>query len=205
MNGWFHGPPGSGHSLPMNTDADRVDPRQPLLVVVTGVQGTGKSTVAEAVGDMLGAAVLAHDWAMSALCPYPELQVALDAMEPPGHRVIGWSILESLARAQLLRGCSVVLDGVARAPEIARFRETAENLAARSVVIMTQCSDLGVHRSRIDGRQRVIPNWYEMDWEHVQATLAGWDPPEDVDLRLEAADRWEDNLTRLHDLLGLAD
>ena len=45
---------------------------------------------------MLGAVVLAHDWVMSALRPYPELQVALDAMEPPGHRVVGWSILESL-------------------------------------------------------------------------------------------------------------
>ena len=67
---------------------------------------------------------------------------------------------------------------------------------------MTQCSDLGVHRSRIDGRQRVIPNWYEIDWEHVRATLAGWEPPGDVDLRLEAADRWEDNLTRLRDFSG---
>jgi predicted kinase len=178
---------------------------QPLLVVITGVQGTGKSTVAEAAAGMLGAAVLAHDWAMSALRPYPELQAALDAMEPPGHRVVGWSILESLARAQLRRGCSVVLDGVARAPEIARLREAAEDLAARLVVIMTQCTDLGVHRSRIEKRQRVIPNWYELDWEHVQATRAGWEPPGDVDLRLEATDRWEDNRDRLSDLFELAD
>jgi predicted kinase len=177
---------------------------QPLLVVVTGVQGTGKSTVAEAAADMLGTAVLAHDWAMSALRPYPELQAALDAMEPPGHRVVGWSILECLARAQLRRGCSVVLDGVARAPEIVRCREIAEDLAARLVVIMTQCTDLDVHRSRIDGRRRVIPNWYELDWEHVQATLAVWESPEDVDLCLEATDLWEDNLSRLRGLFGLA-
>ena len=127
----------------MNTDSGRVESIQPLLVVVTGVQGTGKSVVAEAAANMLGAAVLAHDWVMSALRPYPEIQATLDAMEPPGHRVVGWSILDSLARAQLRRGYSVVLDGVARAPEIARCRESAEGLAARLVVIMTQCSDLG--------------------------------------------------------------
>jgi len=189
----------------MNTGTGRAEPIQPLLVVVTGVQGTGKSTVAEAVAEMLGAAVLAHDWAMSALRPYPEVQAALDAMEPPGHRVVGWSILDSLARAQLRRGCSVVLDGVARAVEVARCRASAQDLAASLVVIMTQCSDLGVHRSRIDGRQRVIPNWYELDWEHVQSTLAGWEPPEDVDLRLETTDPWEDNMTRLHCLFGLPD
>ena len=96
-------------------------------------------------------------------------------------------------------------DGVARAPEVARCRASAEEMAARVVVILTECSDLEVHRLRIDARQRVIPNWYELDWEHVQATLADWESPEDVDLRLEATDRWEYNLALLRDQFGLAD
>jgi predicted kinase len=177
---------------------------QPLLVVVTGIQGTGKSTVAEAVGDMLGAAVLGHDWAMSGLRPFSEVQAVLDTMEPSGHRVVGWSILNALARAQLRRGCSVVLDGVARVPEIARCRETAQEMTAQLAVIMTQCSDLEVLRSRIDGRQRHIPDWYELDWEHVQATLADWAPPEDIDLCLDTTDGWKSTLTRLHGLFGFA-
>jgi predicted kinase len=175
---------------------------RPILVVVTGVQGTGKSTVAEAVAQLLGASVLAHDWAMSALRPFPELQDALQAMEPPGHRVVGWSILSALARAQLRQGRSVVLDGVARAPEIARCRETAGDESARSVVIMNRCADPEVHRRRIEGRQRVIPNWYELDWSQVQTTLAGWQPPDDVDLSLEATDQWEENLVRLRVFFG---
>ncbi len=153
---------------------------------------------------MLGASVLAHDWAMSAFRPYPQLQAALDAMDPPGHQVVGWSILDSLARAQLRRGCSVVLDGVARSPEIQMCRDTAEDMSARLVLILTQCSHPEVHRSRIDGRQRVIPNWYDLDWEHVQATLSSWEPPDDCDLRVEATDRWEDNLSRLRELFGLS-
>jgi hypothetical protein len=64
---------------------------------------------------------------------------------------------------------------------------------------MNRCADLEVHRRRIEGRHRVIPNWYELDWSQVQTTLAGWQPPEDVDLLLEATDPWPENLVRLRD------
>jgi predicted kinase len=90
----------------------------PLLVVVTGLPGAGKSTVAHEAARRLGAAVLAHDWAMSGLSPYSEVQRALEAMEPPGHGVVGWSVLRALARSELRRGRSIVLDGVARPAEI---------------------------------------------------------------------------------------
>ena len=64
-----------------------------LLVLVTGLPGTGKSTMADVAAGELGAPALGHDWAMSGLRPYPELQHALDAMDPPGHRAVGWSLL----------------------------------------------------------------------------------------------------------------
>ena len=87
--------------------------REPSLVLVTGLPGTGKSTVAEAIAQRLDAAVLAHDWAMSGLRPFSELQVVLDDMGLRGHRTVGWSILNALARLQLRSGRSIVLDGVA--------------------------------------------------------------------------------------------
>src|SRR5580692_9628438 len=106
----------------------------PVLVLVTGLPGTGKSTVADAVAGLLGTAVLAHDWAMSGLRPYPELQAALDHMTPPGHRAVGWSILRALARAQLRQGSSVVLDGVARLPEIGDCRHLADEEGAQMIL-----------------------------------------------------------------------
>ena len=39
-------------------------------------------------------------------------------MGPRGHRGVGWSVLWALARSQLRLGSSVVLDGVAREPEV---------------------------------------------------------------------------------------
>jgi predicted kinase len=172
-----------------------------FLVVVTGLPGTGKSTIAAAAARCVGAAVLAHDWTMSALRPYPELQAALDMMDPPGHRPVGWSILLSLARAQLRRGASVVLDGVARSHEIALAQSVADEETARLVVVMTQCSDPDMHRSRITGRQRGIPNWYELDWQQVQWARDRWEPISGIDLTLEATEELTANLEQLRRLL----
>ena len=93
-----------------------VDPSR--LVLVTGLPGTGKSTVAEQVAALIGASVLGHDWAMSGLRPYDELWETMDSMVPPGQGAVGGSICSALARAQLRRGASVVLDGVVRPGEI---------------------------------------------------------------------------------------
>jgi hypothetical protein len=172
----------------------------PLLVLVTGLPGTGKSTVSEAIADMLHAPVLAHDWAMSGLRQFPEVQAALGEMEPSGHRVVGWSVLNALARAQLRRGCSVVLDGVARAPEIEDCRESARLEGVPLVVVATRCTDAAVHRSRIEGRQRLIPNWYELDWDHVERSLATWLQPDGVDLCLDTSQAWEDTILSLNAL-----
>ena len=139
-----------------------------LLVLVTGLQATGKSTMAAVAARALGAPALGHDWAMSGLRPYPEIQQALDAMRPPGHRAVGWSLLWALARSQLRTGSSVVLDGVARQPEVEGTRLVATEEGADCLVVMTACADLDTHRARVDGRRRHIPNWYELDWGHVE-------------------------------------
>jgi hypothetical protein len=185
----------------MNRDPKRWDVPKPRLVLVTGLPGTGKSTVAEAIADRIGAPVLAHDWAMSALRPYPEVQSALDRM-PMGHRAVGWSTLHALARSQLRAGRSVILDGVARADELRTCREIAHDEDASMVVIATQCSDPSVHRSRVEGRQRLIPNWHELDWVGVVPSRATWESPDDADLSLDAASDWNDNLALLNNLFA---
>jgi predicted kinase len=174
----------------------------PVLVLVTGLQGTGKSTAAEEAGALLGAPILGHDWAMSGLRPFPAIQNALDAMEPPGHQAVGWSILLALARAQLRRRSPVILDGVARTPVIARCQQVAAEEFAQLVVVLTECDDSVIHRSRIEGRSRAIPNWYELDWSHVRQSRDRWVRPEHVDLILQSTDPPRTNTERLIELFG---
>jgi hypothetical protein len=45
-------------------------------------------------------------------------------------------------------------------------------------VIECVCSDIGVHRERLEKRQRNIPGWHELKWtdvEHVRSYYAPWD------------------------------
>lgn len=172
-----------------------------LVVLITGLQGSGKTTMAEVAGRALGAPVLGHDWAMSGLRPFTEIQDALDTMGPRGHRGVGWSLLWALARSQLRLGSSVVLDGVARDPEVQETRRVAAEEGAGTLIVMTSCDDAGLHRVRVEGRERGIPNWYELDWDHVERARSSWVPPEELDLVLDAGTPVEENAERLRTLL----
>jgi predicted kinase len=81
-----------------------------LLLLITGLPGTGKSTMAEEAGRTLGAPVLGHDWAMSGLRPYAELQEALDRMGLRGHRAVSagrcYGPWRALSSGWALRSCS---------------------------------------------------------------------------------------------------
>jgi hypothetical protein len=170
------------------------------VVLVTGPPATGKSTLAEVAAAALGASVLAWDWAMAALTPFPEIQDALASMDRQRHRSVGWALLWQIGRAQLRRGQSVVLDGVARVDEIAGTRLLAAQYDARCLVIATSCSNSVIHRSRVEGRERGIPGWHELDWEHVADVTSKWVPPPDADIAFDAADDLDankQNITRL--------
>jgi predicted kinase len=164
------------------------------LVLVTGLQGTGKSTIAEAAADVLRAPVFAWDWFMGALTPFELVQRALTEMDRPTYGSVGWSLMLQQARAQLRRGLSVVLDGLARDGDIARVRALAAELGVPAFVILTTCTDPEIQRARIVGRSRGIPGWHELTWEHVQGTRRRWVRPDDVDIEVDEARSVEENV-----------
>jgi predicted kinase len=156
-----------------------------VLVLVTGLQATGKSAVADGVGDALDAPVFGWDWFMAALTPFEPVQGAFRAMDAETYRSVGWALLLQTARAQLRRNFTVVLDGMARDGEINSVRELARELDVRSLVVLTTCDDPQIQKARIEGRTRGIPGWHELTWEQVERSRRGWVEPRDVDVVLD--------------------
>jgi predicted kinase len=164
-------------------------PIAPIVVLFTGPPATGKSTLAAAVGDRLGGCtIIGWDWVMAGLTPFPAVQEAVQSLGLHDHRRLGWSIMWSVAEAQLRMRRSVVLDGVARSEHVAGTRALADRHGAQSIVVALGCSDEIVLRSRVEGRQRNIPGWAELKWEDVNRVHRGWVEPADVDLSIDIAD-----------------
>jgi predicted kinase len=169
----------------------------PHVLLVTGLPGTGKTTLAERVAPALGAPVLGWDWAMAALTPFGPVADAARSLHHAEYHALGWAMVCHAALAQLRRGMSVVLDGLAADDTVARVRTLARDHGGRAIVVLTTCDDEAVHRGRIDGRQRGIPGWYELTWERVLGTKGRWVPPGDVDLVVPAEGDLDANVARV--------
>jgi predicted kinase len=160
----------------------------PVLVVVAGLPGTGKSTVAAGVGAHLDCPVFAKDvieaslWRSGVGAEQGSWQAAED-------------LLTTLAAAQLDQGQSAVLDTVAgREASRTAWHTVAEQRDSPFVVVECVCSDLALHRTRIEGRARGIPGWYELTWDDVQRSRQKYEPWAQDRLVLDAVDPASQNL-----------
>jgi predicted kinase len=142
----------------------------PVAVLVAGVPGAGKSTLAEGLARELRAAVFSMDWQLGSLTPF---RVVTNENQTPLAEMM---VVGALAR-QLQLGLDVVLDVTGHEVEAReRYRRVAESLGARFVGVECICSDADVHRSRVEGRDRGIPGWRpSVPWEHVLRMRGLWE------------------------------
>ncbi len=162
------------------------------LIVFSGLPGTGKSSLAEAVGRQLSIPVFAKDWLEGVLVRC-QLQPASTAAPTLGFA--GYELLTTLAERQLRFGQSVILDSVASTPSIrAQWQGLAAQHGAGWRVIECLCSNEAEHRARLGGRVRGIPGWHELDWDDVQRVAANYAPWQEPRLVLDAVQPWADNL-----------
>jgi hypothetical protein len=166
------------------------------LVVVSGWTGAGKSTMADLIAADLGATVASFDWVMSGLRALPEVWAHVEAPVERQRRV-GWNLLSRIAEQQLRRGSSCVLDLMARDEPCDEWRELATTYGASFAVVECTCSDIDLHRSRIEGRQRRIPGWYELEWERVARGREGYPPLAGPKVTIDAIDPVEHNLAQV--------
>ena len=162
-------------------------------MVVSGWTGAGKSTMADLIAQELGATVASFDWLMSGLRAVPEVWSTVE-LPVERQRRVGWNLLSRVAEQQLRRASSCVLDLVAREEPRREWEALAERYDARFGVVECVCPDLEVHRSRVEGRLRGIPGWYELEWDQVARGRAHYQPLAEPKLVLDAALPVLDNL-----------
>jgi predicted kinase len=166
------------------------------LVIIGGVPGTGKSTIAAHAARMIDGALIAKDVVEATLW-----RNGIGRSANSGW--VGYELLTSLADAQLRVGRPVVLDSVAAYDRLRDgWRDLAERHGARFRAVECVCSDERIHRSRIDGRDRGIPGWDELTWQQVEDVRSRYEPWREGHLVLDAVRPLQDNLTTLEAYLS---
>jgi predicted kinase len=163
------------------------------LIIFSGLPGTGKSTLAEAIGRDLRIPVFAKDW-LEATLLRSELQ-AMNEGKPLGFA--GYELLTILARRQLMLGQSVILDSVAASSSIrSSWRQLSDEYRADWRVIECICSEETIHRSRLNGRKRDIPGWHELEWPEVERVKRFYVPWEEEHLVLDMTNPLAENVLK---------
>lgn len=145
-----------------------------MLVVIGGLPGTGKTTIARALAARRSAVYLRIDAIEQAI----RLSGALAGDIGPA----GYLVANSLAAANLANGLTVVADCVNPVRESRQgWRTTAALAQTRIVEIEVVCSDALEHRRRVEMRQpdiagHILPTWKDV----LERDYASWQEPHAV-------------------------
>lgn len=152
-----------------------------MLIVISGLPGTGKTAVASEVARQIGAVHLSID----------TIEDALIGAGLPGSWTTGVAAYEAAraaAEQNLRLGRIVIVDAV-NDGESARetWRRAAAAAGAQLAFVLLTLNDQVEHRHRLDGRRRNMTNIPEPSWDAVRQRAAEFEPWLGEHLRLSAA------------------
>jgi predicted kinase len=163
-----------------------------MLILLSGLPGTGKSVLGEALGRVLPAAVFSVDPIESAM-----LSAGVERGFATG--LAAYVVAQRLTDDHLALGHSVVADAV---NDVEEARATWRRIAARHRVplriVECVCSDARLHRKRLETRRRDLA-FPEPTWESVRLRRREWTPWPQETLVVDSVRPLADNLALVLD------
>ncbi|MCX7816240.1 MAG: AAA family ATPase [Syntrophales bacterium] len=175
------------------TYAARMD--VPVLVVMAGLMGTGKSVLAERIGKRIGAEVIRSDVLRKEMFSIPLTEHRLDPFgeglytEDISKRVYARALERALST--LSRGKSVIIDAsYKRAEERKKVSKAAETMGVKCFVVECLCPEETV-KSRLESRMRTSSDASDGRWEIFEAQKKDFEPvrefPSSLHIRVDTS------------------
>ncbi|MBK6565947.1 MAG: AAA family ATPase [Saprospiraceae bacterium] len=159
------------------------------LIIISGVSGTGKSSLSNKIGHELSIPVFSIDLIKAFF-----LKTGLAENGWETVREKGYQLLADFAENQLKLNQSVIIDGVfARKEFRTRLLDIAKTHNAKLKIIACICTDQDTHMQRILNRKRNIEGLPEIEWDYVKKVKETFTEWKDEHLTLDALSTIEEN------------
>lgn len=141
-----------------------------MLIAMAGLPAAGKSTMADILGARLSASVVSVDPIEAAI-----LEAGIDSDQPTG--LAAYLVAETIAGLVLESGHDVIVDAVNGVdPAREQWVRLAEARGETLRFIEVVCSDIELHRERLENRGRRLPHANEPAWHAVEQSLDEYSP-----------------------------
>ena|ERR1700730_11706505 len=166
------------------------------LIIVSGLPGAGKSTVAESLAEKLSVPIFSVDPIESSI-----IKSGIKRSFETG--LAAYLVAEALAGEHLKRGLSVIIDAVSPVQEARDMWHDLVRKQNATLIIIECVLERKLHKKRIESRIRNIYGIPEVTWEDVENRRKQYLSWEEERLVLDTAHTHEKSVKKALDYIHL--